>query len=376
MVTNKLAIVVVLIFLIGIGLFFFTRGEQFEIPSGETRPFTGDTMDSGMETSGTSPIDRRLSGNTERLADAEAADTQQVSGSFPRTSSREMFITDGVKHSIPLDEILSGGPPKDGIPSIDDPKFTSTQQADAFLEDDSVGLGVVHKGEARFYPYQILVWHEIVNDTIQGDPILVTYCPLCMTGVVFDRTIDGEAVEFGVSGRLWQSNLLMYNRSKDAGKESLWSQVLGEAVLGEFTGRKLSVLPADTIRYGQWKQGHPDTKVLTRETGTPRPYGRDPYEGYYTNDTVSFGATFTDNRLAPKDFVLGVEVDGKFKAYHAPALPEGTTTDTFAGRTITIEKSDIGEVRMFIGEDRQRLPYIGGFWFSWAAVHPETALYK
>jgi hypothetical protein len=327
----KIFIVLILVALAGVAAFFFTlRGERFEIPKGET----------------------------------------EVIVSEP---ARKIFLTDGVKHSIPTEEILSGGPPKDGIPSIDNPKFISSQEADQFLNDDSMGLGFVWNGEARFYPYQILVWHEIVNDTIQGDPILVTYCPLCATGVVFDRKVAGEPAEFGVSGMLWQSNLLMYNRTDDAHKESLWSQVLGEAVLGEFTGERLQVLSADTVKYGAWKQAHSDTKVLSRDTGASRVYGTDPYGNYYTDDSVGFGATFRDDRLHPKEFVLGIEIDGQFKAYQESALPEGTTEDLFVGQTVTITKDDVGQIRI-TDQSGNEVRIIGGFWFSWLAVHPDTEL--
>ena len=291
-------------------------------------------------------------------------------------STKEVFITDGVKHSIPIDEILSGGPPKDGIPSIDEPKFIPAKEAGEFLTDDSPGIGLFYKGEARFYPYQIMVWHELVNDVVAGDALLISYCPLCVTGIVFDRTLNDVPTEFGVSGRLWRSNLLMYNRTGDEKTESLWSQVLAEAVVGENTGQKLTIVPSDTVRFGDWKKEHKDVKVLSKETGALRTYGSDPYEDYYTNESVSFGATFNDDRLHPKSFVLGVEMNGLFKAYHMEALKEGVTTDTFNGKTITIKKTAIGEVRMFVGGDEEPLPYIGGFWFSWLAVHPETELYK
>lgn len=277
---------------------------------------------------------------------------------------------------IPDSEILSGGPGKDGIPSIDEPKFISVAEAD-FLSDDEFGIGITHKGGARFYPFQILVWHEIVNDTLplnasrDGLPIAVTYCPLCRTGVTFERTIGGKAVEFGVSGKLWKSNLLMYNRSEP---ESLWSQVLGKAVKGPHTGTELAVVPSDTVRYGDWKNAHPNTLVLSRDTGAFRVYGTDPYGDYYTNRDVSFGATFDDTRLHPKEYVLGVEHNDQFKAYVYDAIPVGTTTDTFAGETVTLTKSESGEVR--ITTNGEPLRTIGGFWFSWLAVHPDTELYQ
>jgi len=269
---------------------------------------------------------------------------------------------------IPDSEILSGGPGKDGIPSIDEPKFIPVEEA-SFLEGDDFGLGLTVGDTARFYPYQVLVWHEIVNDTVAGVPLAVTYCPLCRTGVTYERKIEGEVVEFGVSGKLWKSNLLMYNRSKP---ESLWSQVLGRAVKGPHTGTRLSIYPSDTVKFSDWKKAHPNTQVLSRDTGAFRAYGNDPYGDYYTNTDVSFGATFDDSRLHPKEFVLGVEHKGKFKAYVADTIAVGETSDEFAGETIAINKTPAGEVRMFIGE--QSLPYIGGFWFSWLAVHPNTEL--
>ena len=292
-------------------------------------------------------------------------------------STREVLVTDGERHSIPLNEILSGGPPKDGIPSIDNPEFITPADADEWLDDSEIGLGLTINGESRFYPYQILVFHEIVNDMFGDTPALVTYCPLCATGVVFDPVVDGTRYEFGVSGLLWQSNLLMYNRTDNPDDETLWSQVLGEAVLGPLTGKRLNIISADTVRYGEWKEANPDTVVLSRNTGALRSYGRDPYGDYYTdNNAVGFGATFDDGRLAAKQYVLGIEINGMTKAYLESALEVGTTEDTFAGERIVIERTENQEIRMFVGETREPLPYIGGFWFSWAAVHPDTEVYK
>ena len=283
---------------------------------------------------------------------------------------------------IPEDEILVGGPGKDGIPSIDAPQFVAAKDA-SFVSDDEFGIGLVHKGGARFYPFQVLVWHEIVNDTIpinaraEGLPIAVTYCPLCRTGVTYERTIDGETVEFGVSGMLWRSNLLMYNRSSaqaESEPESLWSQVLGRAVHGPHTGTRLRIVPSDTVTFGDWKRAHPNTVVLSRDTGAVRLYGTDPYGDYYTNRDVAFGASFSDTRLHPKEYVLGIEIDGMFKAYVERDIPVGTVRDTFNGQEITIRKNEIGEVRMFVGSEP--LAFIGGFWFSWLAVHPDTALFN
>lgn len=316
------------------GIYFYNRSNQFKLPEGGT----------------------------------EVLETTAANG--------KILVTDGTKHSVPLNEILSGGPPKDGLPSIDNPKFISTNEANKFLKDDETGTGLCVGNDCRFYPYQVLVWHEIVNDTVGGQPVLVTYCPLCLTGIVFERKLDGQAVEFGTSGKLWKSNLVMYNRTDNIKKESLWSQVLGEAIVGEHTGTKLKVLPSDVIRYSDWKKLHPNTQVLSKDTGTIRSYGYDPYDDYYTSNDVSFGASFNDKRLHPKEFVLGIQVGGKYKAYHSEALKVGEIKDAFNGEWIFIQKKQEGEVRMFKGGQREPLPYIGGFWFSWLAVHPETELFK
>lgn len=322
--------------------------------------------------SGTQTTEAPVEMHNDRLA-GEAGETS--SGEAVRNMDKDTAVvpvhaSDEVFEEIPDSEILSGGPGKDGIPSIDEPKFVTAEKA-SFVDGDEFGIGLVVNGEARFYPFQVLVWHEIVNDTVAGIPLAVTYCPLCRTGVTYERRVRGEAVEFGVSGMLWKSNLLMYNRSTP---ESLWSQVLGRAVKGPHTGERLAIYPSDTVMFAKWKEAHPDTIVLSRDTGAFRLYGTDPYGDYYTNRDVAFGASFTDTRLHPKEYVLGVEYDGKFKAYVADALAVGTTTDSFAGMTVTIEKTQAGEVRMFIGD--KPLPFIGGFWFSWLAVHEDTELFQ
>jgi len=300
------------------------------------------------------------------------------SGAKSTFMTKEIMVTDGVKHSVPLREIQGGGPPQDGIPSIDKPKFLTVDEANLLLTEDEPGLAVSLNGVDRFYPFQILVWHEIVNDTFNGQRVLVTYCPLCLSGIVFDPVIQGERVEFGTSGKLWQSNLVMYDRQT----ESLWSQILGEAIVGEMTGTRLTVLPSDQIRYGNWRALHPQGNVLSRDTGAVRFYGSDPYGDYYTdNSQVRFGVKGGDNRLENKDFVLGVVVGDKAKAYWPPAIKEkGEVVDKFAGKTIVARyESNIDAVRLFermADGTLKRINPFPNFWFSWVAAHPDTELYK
>ncbi len=289
---------------------------------------------------------------------------------------KEIFITDGLRHSVPLKEILGGGPPKDGIPSIDNPKFIPTDEV-TFLSDEEPGLAVSINGIDRFYPFQILVWHEIVNDDFAGDKVLVTYCPLCISGVVFDPLVKGERVEFGTSGKLWQSNLVMYDRKTD----SYWSQILGEAIVGEMTGAELKVLPSDQIQFGEWKKEHQNGQVLSRETGAVRFYGSDPYGDYYTREEIFFPVRGQDDRLSQKDFVLGIVVNGQAKAYLPESIKRiGELEDNFEGKNLLIKyEPEIDAVRIFEkleNGDLERINPFPNFWFSWVAAHPDTELYK
>jgi hypothetical protein len=162
---------------------------------------------------------------------------------------------------VPPDQIVSGGPPPDGIPSIDNPKFISLQEADKPLEDSELVLGLNINGDIRAYPLQILVWHEIVNDNVGGLPVAVTYCPLCFTNQVFNRTMeDGQVLEFGTSGKLYNSNLVMYDRTS----KSLWSQAMAQGIVGKYAGVKLERIPFDVAYWKEWKQLYPESKVLSR----------------------------------------------------------------------------------------------------------------
>ncbi len=209
------------------------------------------------------------------------------------------------KHTVPLSEFAPGGPGKDGIPAIDAPKFVSVSQAGDFLEarEPVVLLGV--NGDARAYPLQILIWHEIVNDTVGGTPVAVTFCPLCNTTIVFDRRLGGRLLDFGTTGNLRNSDLVMYDRQT----ESWWQQFGGEAVVGGLAGEKLKKLPASIVAWEEFGRAHPDGKVLSRETGFSRPYGQNPYAGYDSVDSPPFfpAENQDDSRLRPKERVVFIE---------------------------------------------------------------------
>lgn len=184
--------------------------------------------------------------------------------------------TDFSKHSVGFDEIMSGGPPKDGIPSIDEPKFEPITGYKDIAESEPV-IGVILNGMARAYPLRVLIWHEIVNDTLGGTPIAVTYCPLCNSSIVFDRRLDGKLLDFGTTGKLRKSDMVMYDRQT----ESWWQQFLGEGIAGVMTGKRLKILPARLESFANFKKRAPsDAEILVPKYPSMRPYGNNPYAKY------------------------------------------------------------------------------------------------
>lgn len=281
-------------------------------------------------------------------------------------------VKDGVKYLVDPDKIVSGGPPKDGIPSIDNPRFVTVEEADEWIQDNELALAVIYKGVKRVYPLQIMVWHEIVNDNIAGDPILVTFCPLCGSGIAYGRTIDGEEVEFGVSGKLYNSNLVMYDRKTD----SYWTQIGGLAIVGPLTGTKLTPISIDTVVWRDWKKAHPDSEVLSQDTGFTRPYGRDPYGEYYEDSFLRFPVESRDDRIHPKTIVFGIEVSGVFKAYKEEDLKElKVIDDTVNGVRIKVERDDAGIVKITNSETGEEIVKERDFWFAWYAFYPDTQVY-
>ena len=283
-----------------------------------------------------------------------------------------MLTERGVKYIVDPNKIVSGGPPMDGIPSIDDPKYVSVEEADQWIQDNELVLGLIINDTKRVYPLQIMVWHEIVNDWIEGEPVLVTYCPLCGSGIAYERTIEGQPVEFGTSGKLYNSNLVMYDRKTN----SYWAQIGGQAIVGELTGMELTPISIDTVAWRDWKAAHPDSEVLSQDTGFDRPYGRDPYGNYYENSFLFFPVEDTDNRIHPKTVVFGVEINGTFKAYMEDDLIEqGAIEDTVNGVNIRVERDDVGIVSITNLDTGEEIVKERDFWFAWYAFHPETEVY-
>jgi len=229
------------------------------------------------------------------------------------------FITDFSNSIISLDEILSGGPPKDGIPALDNPQFITTKDENLNVGGKEPVIVVKYSSITKIYPVQILTWHEIVNDNIAGLPIAVTYCPLCNTGIVFESRIDNFDLDFGTTGRLRYSNLIMYDRQT----ETWWQQATGEGIAGKYAGRKLKFIPSLFMSWKDAVERFPEAMVLSTDTGWDRPYGTNPYSGYDTGDPFLYrgeSAPRTLENLNPLDRVLLVEYNGQVRYYSYQSL--------------------------------------------------------
>ena len=267
-------------------------------------------------------------------SDATDAASESVGGDNPPFSTSG-WETDFSTHSVPLDEFVGGGPPKDGIPSIDDPELISVDEADRFLDPREPVAVVELDGEVRAYPIQILIWHEIVNDEIADRPVAVTYCPLCNSTVAFSRVVEGEPVEFGTTGMLRDSDLVMYDRST----ESWWQQITAEAVVGERTGAKLDVLPSQILSWGEFQRLHPNSEVLSRDTGFDRDYGDSPYGGYDRDpDSQPFLLEGEPDRsLPPKERVAAVRSGDSAVVYPFSRLrKDAPVNDELGGEPIVV----------------------------------------
>ncbi len=325
-------------------------------------------------------------------------------------------------------QIISGGPPPDGIPPIDQPLFRSIADAEQSLEDSEAVVVVDIGGDARAYPVEILIWHEIVNDTVGGVPIAVTYCPLCNSAISYLREVRGVETTFGTSGMLYASALVMYDRAT----ESLWTHFDGRAVAGLLAGEELEQIASPLISWGDFKTAYPDGQVLSRETGFRRNYGQNPYFGYDDPDTAPFLFRGTaDERARAKERVVGVSIGDSSKAFALSAISgdEARATNAEvgtqpivifwkAGQTTALEGAntsdgrDVGSVGVFSpeaggesltfeasqsgfvdvetgsiwditgravsgeleGMTLERIPHLDTFWFAWATYRPGTEL--
>jgi len=292
--------------------------------------------------------------------------------------------TDFARHSVPFDEFLSGGPPKDGIPALDAPRFAAVS-ATTFLESREPVIELTVDGETRAYPIQILIWHEIVNDELGGVPVAVTFCPLCNTAIAFDRRVEGRTLDFGTTGKLRHSDLVMYDRQT----ESWWQQFGGEALVGRYTGTRLERLPARIVAWADFARSHPRARVLTRETGFDRSYGDNPYEGYDDVDSPPIFPVPGDKRLPPKERVVYVERGSESVAVPYSVLARKRTmsvelgggTLVFRWRGGVASALDAGEIASGrdvgaadVTENGKRVAFSEPFWFALAAFDPDVRI--
>lgn len=388
---------------------------------GATDAAAGATGDEATAASTASPeypdaVSRRL--------DQLAAEGRPVEASAlpPRHLDAEVFP----EALIPRDGIVSGGPPPDGIPALDDPATVPVEEVDWLADQEPVLLLEVGD-EARIYPVEILTWHEIANDVVGGVPVAVTYCPLCNTAIAFDRRLDGAVLDFGTSGALYQSAMIMYDRQT----ESLWTHFDGQAVVGTLVGEELDRLPVATVSWAEARAAAPDARVLSRETGHDRPYGTNPYTGYDDRDTplAGFFTGDVDARATAMARVVGVgegeeavavatarlaeagvvkvELDGRrLTVWHQPGtasaldarqIAEGDdigATGVFVpevdGRTLSFSRdgddftdAETGSTWTILGEATdgplagqtlERVPSVDTFWFAWSTYRPGSRL--
>ncbi len=330
---------------------------------------------------------------------------------------------------VPLSEIISGGPPPDGIPPVDDPVFLSVADNLEILDPAEPVVALEINGDARAYPIRAMIWHEIVNDTVGGVPVSVTYCPLCNSAVTYRREISGVETTFGTSGRLYASALVMYDRAT----ESLWTHFDGKAIVGVLTGAQLEAIGSPLMAWGDFTAAYPEGQILDwNETGFRRDYGRNPYEGYDDDTTQPFlfRGSLDDRGLA-KQRVVGIALDDQAVAYdlesisvgeasatnilvadrdlvifwkagQASALDEGILQDgrdvgsvgvfssvvdgeslTFASLGDQFVDDETGSVWIISGEAisgslqgsrLERVEHLDTFWFSWSTYQPDTTL--
>ncbi|GIV76608.1 MAG: hypothetical protein KatS3mg050_1002 [Litorilinea sp.] len=391
----------------------------------------------------TSPAASSGAGTAPEAADSGAVDNAPAPGevakapqgiallppeSPPARLNSSYWRTDFSRRTVPWEEIISGGPPKDGIPAIDEPTFESPESAREWLSDRDPVILFEHDGHARAYPLAILIWHEIVNDTVGDLPVAVTFCPLCNASIVFERTFDGQVLDFGTTGLLRNSDLIMYDRQT----ETWWQQFIGQGIVGRYAGEQLTFRASQVISFGDFTARYPNGEVLARPA-MPRTYGANPYTQY--DSTVGQPFLFRgelDTRLPATERVVGIQLGDVVMAYPFSTVAElGVINDRLGDVPVVVfhkpgtasaldtrqisEGKDVGSVGVFdrrvdgqeltfvrnadgtfsdqetgstwnilgeavagplAGQRLERILAFDHFWFAWYAFFPQTALYQ
>jgi len=273
---------------------------------------------------------------------------------------------------VPVEEILRGGPPRDGILAIDKPVFITT--AEATLTSNERVMGVYFKGVAKAYPIRMLNRHEIVNDTFDQTGVVVSYCPLCGSGVVFLLPRSGGVSTFGVSGLLYNSDVLLYDRVS----ESLWSQLMLKAISGQHRGEILTLLAATHTTWGEWQKRYPDTVLLSEASAPGVSYNKNPYADYEKSEQLWFPVQHKSADLRNKERVLGLSINGVAKAYPHSELSrsKGIVDDIVDGKKVRIVWSETSQSAYVLDSEGQQLPTVSAYWFAWFSFHPQTQIYR
>lgn len=293
--------------------------------------------------------------------------------SFDTDILRDTFgFNADTKKSVALADLRQGCPVRDCIASIDNPKYVSVADA-AHVADDDIVLALSWNGEHRAFPARILDHHEIVNDVIGGTPLAITWCPLCGSAVGVKRKVAGQVTEFGVSGVLYESNLVFYDRATG----TLWDQVAAKGIVGPLTDTNLELVPITMTRWSRWKDAHPDTLVLSTDTGFDEDYSQDYYAKYRKEARLFMPISASSDAVHPKSVIYGFEVDGTSVAFTESFLQQHPHYAHRIGeQSFTIFVADDGAVRMI--DDQSGTVHMPArlYWFSWFTFHPETDLVK
>jgi len=274
---------------------------------------------------------------------------------------------------VPPEEIFWGGVRRDGIPPIHQPKFV-THDDQKFLRDKDRVLGIVYDGIAKAYPVRILDRHEVVNDHFGETAVVVTYCPLCFSGMAFTTRLGGVDLDFGVSGLLYNSDVLLY----DYRTGSLWSQLLSKAISGPLKGAEIPAIPTANTTWRNWRDRHPETLVLSTDTGFRMNYRRSPYGEYQSKGRLMFPVAHHNRNYRNKELVLGVKIDGTEKAYPFKELRKlgaATFEDSVGDTELTIEWHEKDKYARAIDRHGKEIPTVIVYWFAWYAFHPDTEVF-
>ncbi len=392
----------------------------------EAEAMEADSADHNADDDSMAEDDAAMADDSSETAALSREDCAPTTG---RIITRYWEKTNWCESSVDFSEFLSGGPPPDGIPPIDDPKFVTTTEANSWIAPNEPVISLTVNGETRAYPLQIMTWHEIVNDEVGGVPVTVTFCPLCNSAITFDRRVDGEVLDFGTSGNLRNSDLVMYDRQT----ESWWQQFTGEALVGDYNGAVLTFVPSQLVGWEEFRTTFPNAQVLSRDTGAVRDYGRNPYAGYDDINASPFlfdGAV--DGRLPAMARVATVDLDGETVAYTFDALEANNAiNDSIATTDVVVfwtantnsalgagqiaEAADVGSTAIFdrsvadqvltftangdgtfsdaetsstwnvfglatdgelAGTQLDQIVSFEHFWFSWAVFQPDTRVFE